>query len=198
MSRAKPYNRQKAISAAHKLFWRKGYHATSINDLVRELKMKPGSIYAAFSSKENLFLLTLEHHLNDNGARLVASMENDESPLTGLADALKNLVSGETESPECHVCMLTKSLLNATINDKLIAQKANEYIGVMEQRIAELFDKAKSMGELPETADASFLARQYHSDMTALTIEAQRGLSESELLRSAEARASVYLAMRTP
>ncbi|MEP3669912.1 MAG: TetR family transcriptional regulator, partial [Roseibium sp.] len=33
MKRAQPYDREKALDAAQDLFWRKGYHATSLKDL---------------------------------------------------------------------------------------------------------------------------------------------------------------------
>ena len=66
MTRAQPYNRDAAIDAAMTLFWQKGYHATSLKDLEGALSMKPGSIYAAFSSKENLFNLSLERYFTSN------------------------------------------------------------------------------------------------------------------------------------
>ncbi|MGV8985829.1 MAG: TetR/AcrR family transcriptional regulator [Cypionkella sp.] len=60
MTRAAPYDRDTALNAAVSLFWNKGFHATSLKDLETTLHMNPGSIYAAFSSKENLYLLALE------------------------------------------------------------------------------------------------------------------------------------------
>ena len=50
MTRAAPYDRETALDAAMTLFWDKGFHATSLKDLEAALVMKPGSIYAAFSS----------------------------------------------------------------------------------------------------------------------------------------------------
>ncbi|MDX1730552.1 MAG: helix-turn-helix domain-containing protein, partial [Aurantimonas coralicida] len=47
---ARPYDRDAALDAALRLFWAKGYHATSLKDLEAALTMKPGSIYAAFQS----------------------------------------------------------------------------------------------------------------------------------------------------
>lgn len=55
MTRAAPYDRETALDAAMALFWDKGFHATSLKDLEAALAMKPGSIYAAFVSKENLY-----------------------------------------------------------------------------------------------------------------------------------------------
>ena len=62
MARTASYDRDQALDAAMTLFWLKGYHATSLKDLEGALKMKPGSIYAAFQSKEALFRATLERY----------------------------------------------------------------------------------------------------------------------------------------
>ncbi|MGB2139878.1 MAG: helix-turn-helix domain-containing protein, partial [Psychrobacter sp.] len=51
MSRTTLYNRQEALDRAVKLFWHKGFHATSLKDIEQALDMRPGSIYAAFGNK---------------------------------------------------------------------------------------------------------------------------------------------------
>jgi AcrR family transcriptional regulator len=71
---ARPYDRDAALDAALRLFWAKGYHATSLKDLEAALTMKPGSIYAAFQSKEALFLAALERYFLRNRAGLAARL----------------------------------------------------------------------------------------------------------------------------
>ncbi|MDO7728229.1 MAG: TetR/AcrR family transcriptional regulator, partial [Loktanella sp.] len=91
MTRAQPYNRDAAIDAAMTLFWQKGYHATSLKDLEGALSMKPGSIYAAFSSKENLFNLSLERYFTSNRDEFRKFMAAADTPLTGLANFLRKI-----------------------------------------------------------------------------------------------------------
>jgi len=85
MKRAAPYDRDDALNAAMSLFWRRGYHATSLKDLEATLAMKPGSIYAAFSSKENLYLLALERYFETVRDQFRGYMAQAASPLGGLA-----------------------------------------------------------------------------------------------------------------
>ena len=62
MPRATLHNRQDSLERALHLFWQKGFHATSLKDLERTLDMRPGSIYAAFGSKDALFQEALERY----------------------------------------------------------------------------------------------------------------------------------------
>ena len=60
MARPVEYNREEVVEKAMQTFWKKGYHATSMADLVEATGLNPGSIYAAFKSKENFFITTID------------------------------------------------------------------------------------------------------------------------------------------
>ena len=55
MSTKAKFDRDEVIEKAKNLYWQKGYHATSMRNLQDVIDMRPGSIYAAFGSKDNLF-----------------------------------------------------------------------------------------------------------------------------------------------
>ena len=55
MGNAAKFDRQQVIDKATHLYWEKGFHATSMRHLQEVIDMRPGSIYAAFGSKEELF-----------------------------------------------------------------------------------------------------------------------------------------------
>lgn len=52
--------------------------------------MKPGSIYAAFQSKENLFLLALDRYIDDSLAALRHAADKETSPLAVLDRMLRH------------------------------------------------------------------------------------------------------------
>lgn len=196
MQRARPYDRDTALDAALTLFWQKGYHATSLKDLETALNMKPGSIYAAFSSKETLFGLALERYFEKNRAEFLSTMKKAGSPLSGLAEFLRNLGRMTEDDPKCRACMLVKTLLNTTAEDTAIATQVGEYLVLMEKEMAAVFERAKQLGELPENADPRRLARRFQSDITALKIEAYRSVDPEELAASADELAQDIEAMR--
>lgn len=55
MGRTKAFDEEAALAAAMRLFWQKGYGATSIGDLERAMALKRTSIYNTFGNKRALF-----------------------------------------------------------------------------------------------------------------------------------------------
>ncbi|PSK86348.1 TetR family transcriptional regulator [Limimaricola soesokkakensis] len=175
MTRAQPYDRETALDAALNLFWQKGYHATSLKDLEAALAMKPGSIYAAFKSKEGLYLSALERYFHRNRDGLRALAAQGGSPLAALAGHLRSFGRQQAEESGHRACMLVKTLLDVTEQDGAIGLRARGYLDEMTAEITAIFEAARDAGELPEGADPVRLARKYQADMTALRIEAHRG-----------------------
>lgn len=186
MKRARPYDRETALDAAVELFWTKGYHATSLKDLEAALHMKPGSIYAAFSSKEALYLAALERYFEASKTAFASMMQDAVSPLGALSDYLRQLARSRSEDPQGRACMLVKTLIDTTATDAVIAERANGYIDAMKADFTAAFDRAKASGELPQDLDSKRLARRYQSNINALRIELHRGMEQAELTALAE------------
>lgn len=62
MARTKQFEVENVLDAAVGLFWKKGYHATSANDLVEHLGVSRSSLYDTFGDKRNLYLKSLHQY----------------------------------------------------------------------------------------------------------------------------------------
>lgn len=62
-----------------RVFWRKGYAATSMSDIYAATGLKPGSVYAAFKDKEGLFQQVFEHYAGFFRATLPKDSEGLEA-----------------------------------------------------------------------------------------------------------------------
>ncbi|WP_417241350.1 TetR/AcrR family transcriptional regulator [Celeribacter sp.] len=186
MARAAPYDRDAALDAAMALFWDKGYHATSLKDLEATLAMKPGSIYAAFTSKENLYLLALERYFETSRSGIRAAMARAPSPLTGLANHFRGFARLAPHDTARQACMMTKTLIDTRTTDPAIVEQARGYLAAMQQEFSACFARAVAIGELPDTADPDRLARRYLANISALRIELARGAPPEDVLTLAE------------
>jgi len=68
----KEQRRKQILDAAMRCFIRKGYHATTIDDITRESDLTKGGIYWHFKSKWNIYLAMVEEHKKEN--RLLCKM----------------------------------------------------------------------------------------------------------------------------
>ena len=60
MARPPEFDRRKTLEAAMKLFWVRGYTATSLPDLLEAMGIARSSFYASFHTKRKLFTECLE------------------------------------------------------------------------------------------------------------------------------------------
>ncbi|GAA3855601.1 TetR/AcrR family transcriptional regulator [Celeribacter arenosi] len=185
MARAGTYDRDAALDAAMILFWRKGYHATSLKDLESALHMKPGSIYAAFDSKENLYLLAINRYFEASRDNFRSEMAKAATPLTGLAAQFQNYADLAKDDPARRACMLMKTVVDTTSTDPEIADASKRYLDQMCVEFAESFEAARASGELPSDADPKRLALRYQANISALRVEMLRGTPQDDISKLA-------------
>jgi AcrR family transcriptional regulator len=56
--------RGKLVEAARRLFWERGYEATSLQEVIGRARVKSGSLYYFFRTKEDLLLAVLDHYVD--------------------------------------------------------------------------------------------------------------------------------------
>lgn len=64
------YEQTELLDKATELFWQKGFQATSMRDIQQALDMRPGSLYARFSGKADLFEKVISHYAEQILGRL--------------------------------------------------------------------------------------------------------------------------------
>jgi AcrR family transcriptional regulator len=185
MARATNYDRDAALDAAMAVFWRKGYHATSLKDLEFALSMKPGSIYAAFESKQTLYLLAIERYFDASRKGFRAHMAKAATPLSGLAAQFQNYANLAQDDPSRQACMLMKTVIDTTSTDPKIALASQRYLDQMCAEFADSFNAARAMGALPDDADPMRLARRFQANVFALRLELQRGTAQDDISKLA-------------
>ncbi|MDO6729564.1 TetR/AcrR family transcriptional regulator [Marinovum sp. 2_MG-2023] len=171
MPRKPSYDRDDLINRARDLFWKRGWAGTSLKDLEAELKMKPGSFYAAFGSKDALFALALDRYAADGQDRLKALAEA-KGPL-GALQAFPMQVLQNTQAA-AKACMLSKTLLELQAHAHPLADQADAHLRRMEASFADLFRAAQAQGLITSNQSPAALARRYQSDLLGLRVSAQR------------------------
>jgi AcrR family transcriptional regulator len=85
-------SRTRLVQTALKLFASRGYHNTSIADILRESECKRGTLYHYFPSKEELGYAAIDERLRliiEQGVR--SHLQTNEHPIDRLSKALDSL-----------------------------------------------------------------------------------------------------------
>ena len=162
MPRKPSFNRDDLINRARDVFWARGWAGTSLKDLEETLKLKPGSFYAAFGSKDALYELALEKYAEDGRARLEA-LASEVGALEALKSHPKRILDSDANAAKA--CMLAKTYLELHTHDHPLADRADTLLGGMGPPFEHLFHPAHTDRDIAYDRDQKQLAWWYHPDL---------------------------------
>ncbi|MBZ5571106.1 MAG: TetR/AcrR family transcriptional regulator [Acidobacteriia bacterium] len=77
-------SRQEILRTAARLFYQRGYDATSMNDVAAALKLSKGGLYHHFQSKDEILFDLMNHALDITEERVVKPVRTIADPEAGL------------------------------------------------------------------------------------------------------------------
>src|SRR6185503_2842523 len=121
MVRTKQFDKHTALDEAMELFWQRGYHATSIQDLVDHLGVNRQSLYDTYGGKEQLFLAALERYREIQAAPVRRLLERDGPVREILRDLFRSFVDGVL-SEDSKGCFMVNTATEVAGNNEVVAQ----------------------------------------------------------------------------
>ena len=163
------------------LFWRKGFEATSMNDLCDAMGVRSPSLYAAFGGKEALYLEAVEHYVRTQGPPVWDQLAEGATARAGIE---KLLIAGTGSLPKSRATPAGCMAALAAVSDewppaigRVIKKVRLEMVGRLRARL----ERAVATGELPASTDVDGLSRFYLSVFQGMAIQARDGATQAEL-----------------
>jgi TetR/AcrR family transcriptional repressor of nem operon len=156
VARTKEFDPDVVLRAAMDLFWRRGYEATSMQDLVDHLGIGRGSIYATFGSKHELYLLALDRYAEESGGRALDLLSQPGPALPAVRDFITGFMTDALT--ERKGCLVTNTAVECP-HDRSMARRVESNWDGLETVIAGALTRARAQGELAEGKDPRVLAR---------------------------------------
>jgi AcrR family transcriptional regulator len=186
IGRPREFDRDVALQEAMLVFWRKGFLATSMNDLCDAMGIRSPSLYAAFGSKEALYIEAVGHYAKTIGPSVWGRLT--EGP--NARACVENLLLAAVESvPECGLmpagCMVALAAVSEECPGEIPDITKGVRLNCLEMLRARLND-ALAAGELPSTTDVDRLSRFYLGVYQGIAIQARDGATAAELKGVAE------------
>jgi AcrR family transcriptional regulator len=179
--RPRGFDRDAALEAAMRLFWRKGYTSTSINDLCDAMGIRSPSLYAAFGSKEALYLEAAEHYVRTIGPPVWGKLAEGATARAGVE---KLLLAGTESLPESQGTPAGCMAMLAAVSDEWpaaiaeVARKVRlDMLGMLQSRL----ETGVAKGELPASTDIDRLSRFYLGVFQGMAIQARDGATPADL-----------------
>jgi TetR/AcrR family transcriptional regulator, transcriptional repressor for nem operon len=169
MAGVKQFDRGEVLDRAMSLFWRRGYEATSIRDLVSATGINRGSIYATFGDKGGLFLAVLDHYGERIAKPLMAELD-DPDPRCAIERMFNSIIRRTSDPRFPRGCLNTNTSLECPGSGDEITRKIAEGFGQQESALYRVLRRAQAEGSLRSTVDARALARFFMAVAQGLNV----------------------------
>jgi TetR/AcrR family transcriptional repressor of nem operon len=144
LARTREFDPDLVLAAAQQTFWRKGYEATSLSDLLEATGLARQSLYNAFGDKRALFLATLRRY-EENAFRQVSQALEGKSARAAIRRVFENVPDGAARDCGCFLVNAATELLP---RDPEVGRLVASALARQERAFADVLRRGVRRGEL--------------------------------------------------
>lgn len=156
--RSKDFEPDEIADAAMRVFWQRGYAATSVQDLVEGTGLSRSSLYSTFENKQGLYQEALRRYqaVSDANLSLLAGAGTVRDI---LKEYLSRVVEDEVSNSKRLGCLAANAALELGGHDPAVAELLAQNFRRMQKALEALLRKGQKAGEIAADKDPRALAR---------------------------------------
>lgn len=185
MARPVEFDRSKALEAAMKLFWARGYTATSLPDLLAAMSIARSSFYASFKTKRALFMECLEL-FGDRTLEIVDKDAGEMAASTLPRAFFEATLLDVSQRKATQGCMMVNTVLELADVDQELNQLATHKLDAVENAFERAFERAQQEGQLDSTRSPRELASLVMTINLGLRVQSRQKQSAQQLRSTIE------------
>ncbi|MGA5202206.1 TetR/AcrR family transcriptional regulator [Streptomyces variegatus] len=190
MARPRMFDEERALDAAMRTFWKKGYEATSTQDLCDATGLGRSSVYNTFKSKHDLFERSLARYIDTMTTAQLAVLE--DARLSG-ADRIRTLfaviLDGDAEHrADGHSigCLTVNTTVELAARDAETARILERDTARRLAALRAVVEEGRRDGSITSPRDAGALARFINAAIAGMRVSSQGGADRAALESIAE------------
>ncbi|WP_431034854.1 TetR/AcrR family transcriptional regulator [Streptomyces sp. P6-2-1] len=172
MARTREFDTEAAVGRAMRLFWTRGYEATSVRDLTQELGIGQGSLYAAFGDKEGLYRAALAHYRDTLAAAALRTLEGGPGARAAIRSMLVERVRIAVEY-DGRGCLAVNAACERLPESPEIRRIVRDMLDASRDALAEVLRVAAERGEIAPRHDPHTLAGYLVTFLNGLLVSAK-------------------------
>ncbi|WP_405648120.1 TetR/AcrR family transcriptional regulator [Streptomyces sp. NBC_00019] len=176
MARPRQFDEKNAVTSATELFWRRGYHATSVRDLGDELELTPSSLYRTFTDKHTLFLRALDHYRATESAQARQRLDVANRPVREvLREWMLWLVTCPADGKSGRGCFVVNTATELGTTDEKVRQRTEAAFEATRQALRAALAEGRDRGELSTGLDIDDAVELLFTTVLGLRVRERAG-----------------------
>lgn len=171
--RPRAFDDEAALDRAVESFWSRGYGATSVRDLARDMGINSPSLYNAFGDKRDLFLLALDRYALGTTRDRIARLSQLADPRAAIRTFFDEVVERSLADPACRGCFLVNAALEVAPHDPELKDRIADCFREIESFFKDRLKAAQTGRARPASPDPSTAARLLVAALMGLRVMAR-------------------------
>mgnify|MGYP000536623718 CR=1 FL=1 len=181
MARPIQFNRPLALKQSMYLFWENGYTNTSLQQLGERMDMRPGSLYAVFKNKRQLFFETLELYFERSSNLLKDRLQSGNTAMQSIHIFFESLIDDLVDEKTMKGCLMINTATELADQDDEIKHKLDIMFKSHERQFFKVLSQAQKEGDLAKNKDPKTLAMFLLMGVRGLKVYSQTDNSRNKL-----------------
>lgn len=175
------FDPQQALEAATRIFWQRGYNATSLEDLLAVMDLSKSSFYQAFGCKFELFKRCLENYRDASADQLRSLLDQAPSGWEFIKQVFESVADGTGAPMGRAGCLLINTASEFAQREPRISALVARSLERIEDLFYAAVCRAQGEGKIPPNADARSLALFLTTNLGGLKGMARAGASPDKM-----------------
>ncbi|AUC74930.1 TetR/AcrR family transcriptional regulator [Olleya sp. Bg11-27] len=180
MPRVKLFDENEVLTKAMHLFWKQGYAATSVQDLVNCLGINRASIYDTFGGKAQLFKKAFELYRNINLEGVIRFFENQPDVKIGFSELFQKAIQDDVLDKDNKGCFVVNTTTELVPNDKSLLVILEKNKQDFEKVFYKYLKKGQESGQLKTTHDLKAIATLFYTLYNGIRVVSKTRPSKKE------------------
>ncbi len=183
MARPREFDPNDVLKTAVDVFWEKGYHNGSVDEVVKRSGVAKYGIYGTFGTKRELFLKALTQFAADRHQDIQRTIRKPNASLPEILAFFKQAPAQMTPENGVHGCLITNTGIELGLKDPEIRDFVMEFFRDTAEVLNRCLTRAVEKGELEAPNDIPKLATYLATEFRTALMLAASGYSRRDIRR---------------
>ncbi|MFC5468196.1 TetR/AcrR family transcriptional regulator [Cohnella suwonensis] len=170
MARQREFDENKALDAAMRLFWERGFEATSLSELTARMGIQRPSLYAAYGDKKGLFEAALRKYTGTHIANIRSILQSSTSVKEVFRALFEEITAKEHGNNPNRGCFCINTMVELAPHDEKFEVLTREHQMYLSAIFQETIERGRRSGELKVDIEAKCLAQTLVVSLIGLTV----------------------------
>lgn len=173
MARPREFDEQLAVEQAMHLFWRRGYQAASLNELLDAMHLSRSSFYETWGTKREALIEALDRYADSAMAGLIRPLTEVDAGREQIEQTLHGMVRHALSEGGTKGCLVNNCLAELAGQDIELLHRLQDIRKGLERLLVRAIRKGQADGTIDSTQSATALASFLASTFSGLNLTAK-------------------------